>query len=864
MSKTINKKIDVFINEKILEKQLTDVMSTSFGKYSKYIIQDRALPDVRDGLKPVQRRILYAMSQMGVNYNKPYKKSARIAGEVMGKYHPHGDSSIYDAMVRMSQDFKMRHILVDMHGNNGSIDGDSAAAMRYTEARLSYMAEMLLADIDKKTVKFIPNFDDEEIEPTVLPAKFPNLLVNGAAGISAGYATKIPPHNLGEIIDATIHLIDNPFATFQDLADIIKGPDFPTGGIVYGKDGILQALETGSGKVTIRAKTQVEEVSKTQDRIVIDQIPFEVNKAELIKSIDVLRINNNIDDILEIRDETDIEGLRIVIDIKKGANPATILNYLFKNTNLQSTFNYNMVSIMHGRPVLSGVVEMLNAYITHQMEVITNRSNFELEKANKRLHIVEGLIKMVSVVDEVIRIIRASENKTDSKNNIMQKFGFTDLQAEAIVMLQLYRLSNTDILALEKESSNLEESVKKLKRILSNEKVLMEVIKTELLTTKNSIECPRLSQIEDEVETIKINPKELISEEKVVVGITKGGYIKRASLRSFTTSKAVGLKEDDCFIFEREISTLDTLLIFLSKGHYAFIPVHTIDEMKWGDLGIFINNLATLSAKDEVIKKVFVVKNFESEANFLLASKNGMMKQIKLTDLLATRYNKAIKVMKLDDNDELVSVDKNQRSHIVSLSKNGYSLRFKTTELPLYGLSAGGVKSMVLNAGDEVAAAIYINEDEDFYFFTSRNHVIKEHPAAIPVYARARKGVMLLERQKANPHLIVGASRLTEHQVKEDVMVVLATSKTHKITTVSGLRYSGAKFGKKIFEDADGVGYFFEIIPDINEEYYTPTKKIYKPIVNQTHTKEDIIVEEAIMKGDQQIRISRLDLDFDE
>ncbi|MFH0767714.1 MAG: DNA topoisomerase IV subunit A [Bacillota bacterium] len=593
---SISHDIDKFV-EKVIESSLEDIVSERFARYSKYIIQDRALPDARDGLKPVQRRILYAMQQMGMLHNKPYKKSARIAGEVMGKYHPHGDSSIYDAMVRLSQDFKMRVPLIDMHGNNGSIDGDSAAAMRYTEARLSRASEALLGDIDKRTVPFVPNFDDEELEPVVLPAKFPNLLVNGATGISAGYATKIPPHNLREVVTATIAYLDNENITIKDIIEIIKGPDFPTGGIVQGHSGIISALDTGAGKVVIRAKTFVEEISKSQDRIIISEIPYEVNKADLVKSIDMLRIDKKIDDILEIRDESDKDGMRIAIDLKKGADAQFLLNYLFKSTDLQVAYNYNMVVILNHRPVLVGVIPILKAYVNHQKDVITNRSNYELSKANKRQHIVFGLIKMVSVVDEIVKIIRNSQNKQNAKDNIIAAFDFSELQAEAIVTLQLYRLSNTDIQALQHENEGLSDRIKELEHILSSENALRRVIKRELIEVSDLLGDDRKSEIEKEIENIKIDHKELISDEKVMIGITKEGYIKRASTRSYQASQSVGLKIDDSLIFEQELNTLDTLLIFTNLGNYIFLPVYKLDEQKWKDLGIYLNNIVPIEKK---------------------------------------------------------------------------------------------------------------------------------------------------------------------------------------------------------------------------------------------------------------------------
>ena len=858
----IGDKLDKFI-EKVIESNLEDIVSERFARYSKYIIQDRALPDARDGLKPVQRRILYAMQQMGMLHNKPYKKSARIAGEVMGKYHPHGDSSIYEAMVRLSQDFKMRVPLIDMHGNNGSIDGDSAAAMRYTEARLSLASEYLLGDIDKRTVPFVPNFDDEEMEPVVLPAKFPNLLVNGATGISAGYATKIPPHNLKEVVDATIAYLDNENITALELSKIIKGPDFPTGGIVQGHNGIISALETGAGKVVIRAKTFIEEMSKSQDRIIISEIPFEVNKAELVKSIDMLRIDKKIDDILEIRDESDREGLRIAIDLKKGADAQFLFYYLFKSSDLQVAYSYNMVAILNHRPVLVGIVPILKAYVNHQKDVITNRSNFELSKATKRQHIVSGLIKMVSVVDEIVKIIRASQNKANAKENIMKAFDFTDLQAEAIVTLQLYRLSNTDILALEQESKGLTDRIKELEQILSSETVLRKVIKKELTEAALVLAEPRKSEIEAEIENIKIDHKELISEEKVMIGITKEGYIKRASLRSYQASEKAGLKADDTLIFEKEINTLDTLLIFTNVGNYIFLPVYKIDEQKWKDLGVYINNITPVE-KNERILKVIDVQSFQSGDTLLLATAQGMMKQAKLTDFEVSRYNKSIKAMKLSDHDELVHVDMGERKNILAISKKGYALRFRTDELPLYGLQAGGVKSMSLSEDDEVASALYVNPGDDFIILTNRGHVIKDVVEELPIYNRNRRGILIVDHQKANPHLAVSAQRLSKAQQKENVKVLIITEKGSLTTTASELKYSGNKFGKKMFdEEAIGKGYSIQIFNAVEEETEDKVEKVSKKKIIKPAETVDILKEEVVTQDNKKIHLNRFDL-FDE
>ncbi|HHT55603.1 MAG TPA: DNA topoisomerase IV subunit A, partial [Acholeplasma sp.] len=813
MSKNI-KKINNYI-ENIINESLEDIVSERFASYSKYIIQDRALPDARDGLKPVQRRILYAMNQLGMHHNKPYKKSARIAGEVMGKYHPHGDSSIYDAMVRLSQDFKMLVPLIDMHGNNGSIDGDSAAAMRYTEARLSLAAEYLLKDIDKKTVSFVPNFDDEELEPTVLPAKFPNLLVNGSKGISAGYATNIPPHNLGEVINATIALLDDEEISDKKLISYIKGPDFPTGGIVQGKDGIKDALTKGNGRVIIRAKAHFDEIAKNQEQIIITEIPFEVNKAELVRSIDLLRIEKNVDDILEIRDESDQEGLRIAIDLKKGADANFILNFLYKTTDLQVSYNYNMTAILNRRPYQVGARPLLEAYINHQKEVITNRSNYELTRAEKRAHIVDGLIKMVSVLEEIINIIRKSNNKTDSKENIKTRFGFTEIQAEAIVTLQLYRLSNTDVLALENESKELLERIAFLNDILTNEQTLKSVIKEELLQTKEKLNIKRKTVIEDEIETIRIDERDLISDEQVAIGITKDGYVKRANLRSYQSTQNIGLKVDDGLIFVKELSQLNTLLIFTNLGNYVFLPIFKIEEQRWGDLGVHLENIVPVKNNEKIVK-VIAVNEFDDNTNLLLATKNGNMKQTKLKDFEVVRYSKPFRAMRLSKGDELVSVDINQKDNIIAVSKEGYVLRFRTDDLPEYGTTAGGVQGMLLT-NDSLAEAFYAFDDDGFVMLTIRGHIITDSVNELAVYNRNRRGIRVVENLKSNPHYVVSAARLSKHQEKDDVLSLLVTSKQTYQLKVNEYKYNYNKYGKKMFDEKEELGYKILIDESLNE-----------------------------------------------
>ena len=610
--------------KKIYDYSLEEIMGERFGRYSKYIIQDRAIPDVRDGLKPVQRRILYSMYKEKNTYDKPYRKSARSVGDIMGKFHPHGDSSIYDALVRLSQPWKSNTPFVDMHGNNGSIDGDSPAAMRYTEARLSKIAMEMLKDIDKDTVIFAPNYDDSLLEPTILPAKFPNLLVNGTTGISAGYATNIPPHNLSEVIDATIYRIDYPNSKLETIMDIIKGPDFPTGAIVEGINEIKKAYQTGKGKIVIKAKTRIE-----KNQIIIDEIPFEVNKANLVKTIDEIRVNKKIDGITEVRDETDRDGIRIAIDIKKEANSDLILNYLFKNTELQVSYGFNMIAIVNRRPKLLGILDILDAYIVHKKEVTIKKNEFDLAHAKARLHIVEGLIKAIGILDEVISTIRSSKNRSDSEINLMNKFGFTDKQAKAIVELQLYRLSNTDITLLEEEMSNLNKIISAIEEILKDENKLKTYMKEELRKIKQEYGVERKTLIKDEITEIKIDTTMMIPKEDVIVVVSKDGYVKRVSLRSYSASmnEDTLVKEDDYVIGLYEMNTLDTLLLFTNLGNYLYVPVYEIVEAKWKELGKHISNIIPLKENENIVG-CMPVYDFDKDLYVTTFTRLGMIKEL--------------------------------------------------------------------------------------------------------------------------------------------------------------------------------------------------------------------------------------------
>lgn len=742
------------IIEKIYDYSLEEIMGERFGRYSKYIIQDRAIPDVRDGLKPVQRRILYAMYIGKNTYDKPYRKSAKTVGDVIGSFHPHGDTSIYDAMVRLSQDWKIKNPLIEMHGNNGSIDGDSPAAYRYTEARLAKISNELLKDIDKNTVLFAPNFDDSIMEPTVLPAKYPNLLVNGTTGISAGYATNIPPHNLGEIIDATIKRIDSPNCHMDTILDIVKGPDFPTGGIVLDKEGLRNALTTGKGRIFVRSKVDIEK-EKNKTLLVVTEIPYDVLKVNIVKKIDEIRIDKKIEGILEVRDESDKDGLRIVIEIKKEVDPNLILNYLYKNTDLQASYNYNMIAIVKRRPKLLSVLDIIDAYIEHFKEVVLFRTKFDLSHAEKRLHIVEGLIKAVSILDEVILTIRQSKNKSDAKENLVKKFSFTMEQAEAIVTLQLYRLSNTDMVLLEEEAKNLKLIIEGLTKIINEEEELKRVMKSELKNIKKEYDVPRKTLITDLDTEIKIDTTKMIPKEDVVVLVTKDGYVKRTSKRGYlSNSEEPLLKENDYVIGLYDANTLDTLLLFTNLGNYLYLPVHEIPDIKWKMLGKHISNIIKIEENEAIIGSI-LVKDFNIDKDIVIASKNGMIKKTKLSEFKVNRYTKPISCMKLKDNDEVVDTFISKYNDIMVATYNGYSLWFDIDEIPTSGIKSSGVKSITLK-NDYVVKALNFDKSLEYVsIFTDKETAKRVKLNLFEKSTRSRRGLLLLREVKTNPYHVI-------------------------------------------------------------------------------------------------------------
>ena len=747
------KEKETTIIEKINDFALEEIMGERFGRYAKYIIQDRALPDVRDGLKPVQRRILYSMYKDKNTYDKETRKSAKTVGNVIGNYHPHGDTSVYDAMVRLSQKWKQRVILVDMQGNNGSIDGDGPAAMRYTEARLAKISNILLEDIEKDSVEMALTFDDYSYEPTVLPAYFPNLLVNGSTGISAGYATNIPPHNLGEVIDATIKRIDSPNCRLDTIMDIVKGPDFPTGGIVEGKDALIKAYSTGKGKVVVKARYSFESV-KGKDQIVITEIPYDTLKCNIIRKIEEIRLDKKIDGIVEVRDESDKnDELRIVIDLKKDANKDLIINYLLKNTDLQTNYAFNMVAIVNRTPKTLGILEMLDAFIAHNKEVVTKRTKFDLDVDLKKIHIIEGFIKALDILDEVIKTIRKSKNKTDAIENLMHEYEFTKAQAEAIVMMQLYKLTNTDVTELKNEFDALTKEIAYFREILASEEKLMGVIKDKLRSIKKEFADPRRTTIKDEVSEIKIDTLDMISKEDFIVCISNNGYVKKVSLKSYnmTNNEYPGVRENDYIEGFYKINNIDTVLLFTNLGNYLFLPVREIQEAKYKDVGSHISNYIKVSDGEKIVKSIGVAKFDDTVITAF--TKLGMVKRMLLKDFEVSRYTKPITMFKLKDGDELISVNKNDGEETLVITKEGNALKYNTSEIPVVGLRTSGVKSINLNDTDEVISAFVVSNSKEYVtLFTDRNTAKRVKIDEIPKTTRAKKGSSIIKSPKTKTY----------------------------------------------------------------------------------------------------------------
>ena len=776
---------------------LEEIMGDRFGRYSKYIIQERALPDIRDGLKPVQRRILYSMNKDGNTFDKGYRKSAKSVGNIMGNYHPHGDSSIYDAMVRLSQDWKMGQVLVEMHGNNGSMDGDPPAAMRYTEARLSEISAYLLQDIDKDTVPFAWNFDDTEKEPTVLPASFPNLLVNGSTGISAGYATDIPTHNLSEVIDATVYMIDHPTATVDKLMDFLPGPDFPTGATIQGKSEIKKAYETGKGKVVVRSKTKIEELKGGKKEIVVTEIPYELNKATLVKKIDDVRVNAKVAGIAEVRDESDRDGLRIAIELRKDADAELILNYLLKYTDLQVNYNFNMVAIDNATPRQVGIVPILSSYISHKRDIIRSRSIYDRNKAEKRLHIVEGLIRVLSILDEVIALIRASDNKADARENLMASYDFTEPQAEAIVTLQLYRLTNTDVVTLQSEEAELKARITTLSAIINDEKTMFNVMKRELREVKKKFGQPRKSILVDEVVAVEVEAASLIVKEETIVSVTRSGYVKRTTPRSFSASKLeeIGKRGDDRLIFHQPAVTTQHLLMFTTFGNVIYRPIHELDDIKWKDIGTHSSSLVNNFSQEEEILFVQILDDFDLESRELMVStKFGLIKKVALADFKPWRTyrSKSAQYAKFKQaDDRVVSVDFDRNADVMLVTYNGYALRFPSQDVPVVGAKAAGVKSINLKDDDFVVAS-YFTDTDSFYILTQRGSLKRVNFNEIPAKSRAGRGLQILRELKKAPHKVFASGTVKNvyggdlfSETDQELQMLQVLSQTDKLFEIN-------------------------------------------------------------------------------
>ncbi len=824
------KKEESVQNQHVIVTPLEDIMSDRFGRYSKYIIQDRALPDARDGLKPVQRRILYAMYEDGNTYDKPYRKSAKTVGNVIANYHPHGDSSVYDAMVRMSQDWKITNPLIDMQGNNGSIDDDPAAAMRYTEARLSKIADFMLVDIDKDTVLWAPNFDDEKMEPTVLPSRYPNLLVNGITGIAAGYATNIPPHNLGEVLDAAIYRIQHPNCELAQLMQFVKGPDFPTGGIVQGIEGITQAFETGKGRVIVRSKVAIEETKSIQ-QLIVSQIPYEVIKSSLVKKIDDIRLNKKIEGILDVRDESDRNGLRIVVDIKKDASAQTILNYLYKNTDLQISYNYNVIAIVNKCPIQLGLAGMLDAFIAHRQDVVLRRSRFDLDKKEKRCHVLEGLIKAVSILDEIIALIRASKDKADSKMKIMSAFDFSEAQAEAIVTMRLYRLSNTDITLLKEEYMQLVNDIEDLNEILVDQKRLRRVMIDELKEVKKTFDTPRRTQIESQIEELVIDEKQMVASEQVMCTISKDGYAKRVSLRSYNASNDTisGCKESDRLIGYREVNTLDTLLFFTQSGTYGYLPIYELEDAKWKDIGSHISSRIRITSQEKIMA-AFVLTRFDTAGSIILLTKFGMIKRTALKDFETVRTNKTMTSIKLEEGDSVAAcLFAYDNDEILVASNSGFVTRYPVTLIPETSTRSKGVKAMNLGEDHVVSACIYHQDQAQLLVISDQCAMKRIKISDIPVLGRPTKGVRICKRMKNKPFVIASIRCLHLN----DSFTLLAEENAYLTMKDIPLMSCDSTFSNPLKHTENFC--FYEPFPRID----------YEPVIEQQTYEEDGLIEDS-------------------
>jgi len=731
--------------QNILRVDINDEMKKSYIDYAMSVIWGRALPDVRDGLKPVHRRILFSMNELGLTADKPFRKSARIVGDVLGKYHPHGDASVYDAMVRLAQDFSTRYLLVDGHGNFGSVDGDNAAAMRYTEARMSKIASEMLRDIEKETVDFVPNFDDTLKEPSVLPSRFPNLLVNGSQGIAVGMATNIPPHNLGEVIDGVVMMIDNPDVTVKELMTKIKGPDFPTAGIIMGKEGIKSAYETGRGKITVRAKASIEEMSGGKSRIVVTEIPYMVNKARLIEKIAELVRDKKIEGISDLRDESDREGMRIVIEIKRDGNANVVLNQLYKHTQLQDTFGVIMIALVDGQPKVLNLKEIIKNYLDFQKEVIVRRTKYDLAKAEARAHILEGLRIALDNIDEVINIIRSSKTVSEAKERLIQRFGLSEIQSQAIVDMRLARLTGLEREKIEEEYAELIKMINYFREVLANERLVYQIIKDEIMEIRKKYSDARRTKIVSKVEEIDI--EDLIPEEQVVITLTHFGYVKRLSIDNYTAQKRGGkgiagltTREDDFVEHLFITSTHNNIMFFTNQGRVYTMKAFEIPDASRQAKGTAIINLLQLNTREK-IQAVMTIKEFQEDRYIVMATKEGIIKKTPLEQFSSIRKN-GLNAINLKQGDELIGVKLTDgKQQILIVTSKGYSIRFSEEDVRSMGRSAAGVRAITLREGDIAVGMDIVDETAELLTVSEKGFGKRTSLSEYSLQGRGGKGI---------------------------------------------------------------------------------------------------------------------------
>ncbi|UOE63887.1 DNA topoisomerase IV subunit A [Mycoplasmopsis bovis] len=857
----MNKKKEQQLNDllsKIVQENLDTVVADRFSRYSKYVIQQRALPDVRDGLKPVQRRILYSMYDLGLQHNKPFKKSARVVGDVIGKYHPHGDSSIYDAMVRMGQEWKMGHTLVEMHGNVGSIDDDPAAAMRYTEARLSEIADYVIGDIKKNTVKFAPNFDDSEKEPVVMPVLIPNLLINGSTGIASGFATEMPPHNLNEILDAAIAKIKNPAIELSKLAKIIQGPDFPTGGVIYGTDGIHEAFERGKGRITLASRYNVYSDNKYK-YIEITEIPYGVVKSKLVHEIDLIVDSEEVAGLIEVKDQTDRNGINILITLDKNVNENVIVNYLFLKTQMRIYYNYNNVVIDNHTPKTMGISALLDAYLKHVKDVKVKTIEFDLFKYKARLEIVIGFLKVAKITDKVIEVIRKSENsKQGVIDNLMSAFDFTLNQATAIAELRLYKLSKTDEHTFILEKQELEEKIKQCELLLINPDEFNNYLVSLFRDLKHKFGRIRRTSIEIEQINSSVNQEDLVKDEEVFLGISKFGYIKKVSKKTYESNliTTYGIKEDDNILFYDIASSLDKLLLFTNLGNYAYLPVFKVNESKWKEFGIHLSDFVDLSSGEEIVS-VIKVSDFDVTNYVCMFTKKGQGKKVLLKDFDVSRFSKTFVAMKLKNDDELISAKlSNGLKDVLLITKNNFASLYSENDVPIYGLKSNGNKACYLASGDELVSFTVVKPNDSVALVSQSNKVRLINVSEISRVSKQNKGVSIFSKGRLNNAIVQCDPLLDETKL----LLVNNQGQAHFEKIQNYVKQASTKFINFDADDIRTISLISNYSSTTNDnEFHSYEKESYdeNQLMNkaiETKNSIDLSIDEILSKVDELLK----------